>query len=158
MESNLPVTAGSEVNLRDYLDVLRRRKAIILQTFVVVLAVGVFTTLLSKPVYEPSAKLLVATSAPSMTMVTSDNPLATLMGGSQVDNLATQIEVLNSGPFMTSVFEQVGQPTGGDTADQSVRISQVGSTNVVQVTVQSRDPQYAAKLANMIVTLHNQQS
>jgi polysaccharide biosynthesis transport protein len=158
MESNLPVAAGSEVNLRDYLDVLRRRKAIILQTFVVVLAVGVFTTLLSKPVYETSAKLLVATAAPSMSIVTSDNPLATLMGGSQVDNLATQIEVLNSGPFMTSVFEQVGQPASGDTADQSVRISQVGSTNVVQVTVQSRDPQYAAKLANTIVTLHNQQS
>src|SRR5688572_2409095 len=135
MESNLPVAAGMEVNLRDYLDVLRRRKAIILQTFVVVLAVGVFTTLLSKPVYETSAKLLVATSTPTMSIVSSENPLASIFNSSQPDSLATQIEVLNSGPFMTSVYEQVGQPSGGDAAEQSVKIAQVGGTSVIQVTV-----------------------
>ena len=49
----------SEISLRDYIDLLRRRKAIVIQTFVVVFVVGAIVTFLSKPVYHTGTRILV---------------------------------------------------------------------------------------------------
>ena len=49
----------ADVSLTDYVDMLRRRKGIIIQTFLLVFLVGVIVTFLSKPVYRASAKILV---------------------------------------------------------------------------------------------------
>src|SRR5205807_2491737 len=118
MEANLPALPPAEVNLRDYLDVLRRRKAIMLQTFVVVLAVGILTTLLSRPVYEASAKLLVVASSPQVQMITQDNPFSQILGQTQPDSVATQIEVLQSAPFL----ERAHMRANSDTTYPSSRI------------------------------------
>src|SRR6266542_237269 len=104
MESNLPVIPQTEVNIRDYVDILRRRKAIMLQTFVVVLAVGIITTLMAKPVYETSAKMLISQSPRTVSLVQTDNPLSALLAQGDSDSLPTQMELLQSAPFMSSVF------------------------------------------------------
>jgi len=158
MEGNLPALPPTEVNLRDYLDVLRRRKAIMLQTFAVVLAVGILTTLLSRPVYEASAKLLVVASPPQVQMITQDNPLSQILNQTQPDSVATQIEVLQSAPFLERAHKLAtrknGGPHGGN-QDESIRVAVVENTNVIRVTTQSRDPQYAADLANAILEEHS---
>src|SRR5437870_2259913 len=92
----LPPLPPAEVNLRDYLDVLRRRKAIMLQTFIVVMAVGIITTIMSKPVYEAGAKLLVVSPVSTISFVSKDNPLNEIFSGIQADSVATQMEVLQS--------------------------------------------------------------
>lgn len=45
------IRQSNDVSVRDYLDLLRRRKAIIIQTFVIVLVVGVMVTVMTKPLY-----------------------------------------------------------------------------------------------------------
>ena len=47
------------LSLNKYRAILRRRRAIILQAFVLITVVGLIITLLTKPVYHASAKLLV---------------------------------------------------------------------------------------------------
>src|SRR5437660_5620300 len=136
MATNLPELPPAEVNLREYLDVLRRRKAIMVQTFIVVLAVGIVTTILAKPVYKASAKLIVTASQPSMTMLTGENPLAGLMAGIQPDSVATQVEELQSGDFLGRATKMAG---GNANIDQSVRVAVIEGTNVIRVTVQSHD-------------------
>src|SRR5947207_15727508 len=98
METSLPALPRTEVNLRDYLDILRRRKAIMLQTFVVVVAVGFIVTALSRPIYEASAKMLVVASGPTLTFSNSDNPLTNILVQSQPDSVPTQVEQLQSEP------------------------------------------------------------
>src|SRR5690242_20307776 len=49
-----------ELNLRDLVEILRRRRATLFQVFTLVLAVGIVGAALSKPVYQTHAKLLVA--------------------------------------------------------------------------------------------------
>ena len=44
-EQNRP---ASEITLRDYVDLLRRRRAIIIQTFVLVVTVGVIVTFMTE--------------------------------------------------------------------------------------------------------------
>ena len=51
--------AQNEVSLREYLDLLRRRKAIIISTFVAALFIGVAAILISRPVFRSTGRLLV---------------------------------------------------------------------------------------------------
>src|SRR4051794_40427611 len=127
MATNLPELPPAEVNLREYLDVLRRRKAIMVQTFIVVLAVGIVTTLLAKPVYEASAKLLVTAAQPSMTMVANENPLAQLMVGTQPDSVATQVEELQTGRFLGEATQAAA--AGKTPPEHSVRVAVIEGTN-----------------------------
>jgi len=154
METSLPALPPAEVNLRDYLDILRRRKAIMLQTFVVVVAVGFIVTLMSKPVYEASAKLLVISGMPGLNIMNTENPLSAILQQAQPDSVATQVEVLQSQPFMA----EARKLAGGSADVDSIRVASVEGTNIVRVTVQSHSPDYAAKLANSIVILHREQS
>lgn len=154
MSTQLPEVPQTEVNIRDYLDILRRRKAIMVQTFVVVLAVGIITTLLAKPVYESSAKLVVQASNPSLNIIQTSNALAGV-GVAAPDSVPTQVEILQSGPFLREAIRAAGTPANNDTTDQSIRVSIVDNTNVLRVTVQSHDAQYAQKLADAILQLHN---
>src|SRR5438270_8631794 len=98
METSLPALPRTEVNLRDYLDILRRRKAIMLQTFVVVVAVGFIVTALSRPIYEASAKMLVVASGTQLSISNAENPLAAILVQTQPDSVPTQVEELQSDP------------------------------------------------------------
>jgi uncharacterized protein involved in exopolysaccharide biosynthesis len=51
--------AAPTVSLREYGDILRRRRAIILQTLVIVLVAGILITLFQTPTYQATARLLV---------------------------------------------------------------------------------------------------
>lgn len=157
MATHLPELPPAEVNIRDYLDVLRRRKAVIVQTFVFVLAVGVMTTLLSRPVYEASAKLLVVAGAPQVSLVNSDNPLSAILSTGAPDSVATQVELMQSGPFLEKAQLPIKPPRNGDRGDQAIKIAAIEGTNVIRVTVQSHDPRFAANLANSIVQTHHRE-
>src|SRR3712207_4241566 len=112
MATNIPELPPAEGNLRDYLDILRRRKALMLQTFVVVLAVGIITTLLARPVYEASAKLLLVAGANQVSFIQTENPLSQVLAQAQPDSVATQVEVLQSAPFLHEATEAAGAPRG----------------------------------------------
>ena len=56
------------VSLREYGDILRRRRAIILQTFVIVLVVGVLYTLFTAPTYQARARLLIEPQSSGLTI------------------------------------------------------------------------------------------
>lgn len=158
METSLPALPRSEVNLRDYLDILRRRKAIMLQTFVVVVAVGFIVTALSRPIYEASAKMLVVASGPTVTFNSSENPLSNILIQAQPDSVATQVEQLQSEPELIGARKRAQPPRVGSPGDASIKVAVVEGTNVIRVTVQSPDPKYAANLADSILKEHNEQS
>src|SRR6266446_135262 len=100
--SSLPASPATmpEINFREYLEILKRRKLIGIQMFVVVLAVGMVIAAMGKPVYVTSAKLLVAAANSSVSILDSNNPIATLLAAAQPDSIDTQLQVLQSGPFM----------------------------------------------------------
>ena len=67
------------VSVYEYIAILRRRRAIILQCFVLISVVGLVITLMTKPVYEASAELLVDGPSLSMNTVDSSNPMSIIL-------------------------------------------------------------------------------
>lgn len=131
----------NELSLREYLDILRRRKAILIQAFIVVLAIGAVATWLSPPWYRASARILVEGKALSVAQYNANDPLSGLFATRTGHDVATQIEVLQSPEVVERAFGNAG------IARQSVEIhaKQVEETDVIEITAES--PNRASALA-----------
>jgi succinoglycan biosynthesis transport protein ExoP len=150
--------APPEVSVKDYLDVLRRRKSILIQVFVLVMAVGAVVTLLARPVYQTSAKLLVPTSAASINLVDAKNPLSAVMASYQPESITTQMELLQAGPFIGNAMREAGVQPRPSIEPPSVKVENVPETSIIQVTVEGGDPKEITNLANTILKLHQQET
>ncbi len=144
-DNQLEAPAG--LSLPEYLAILRRRRGIILQTFVLITVIGLVITLLTKPVYHATAKLLV--DGPSMNLNTVDtaNPLSQLLALSQTQTVDTQVEVLQTQPLLDQVVREVGPATF------SVSIVDK-DTNIIEADTEAATPQRAAAAANRLLELY----
>src|SRR5262245_11606517 len=146
-ELSLP-SPSQELNLRDSLDVMRRRKGVFAQVCVMVLAVGIVATALSKRVYQTHAKLLVPTITSSVNVVDSSNPVAAMLAAAQPDSVNTQLQLLQTAPFIEEAERKAGIEPRPHVVAPSVKVDVLEGTNVIQVTVEGGDPQDIANLAN----------
>ena len=144
MEPDTEQSAG--FSLQDYLAILRRRRAIIIQAFILITVIGVAQALIAKNTYQASAKLLVEGQAYSLNTVDSANPLSSLFQISQQQTVDTQVEVLQSQPLLDQVVKQVGPAT--------LSVAEVGQTNVIAVAAESNDPRVAAAAPNTLLSLY----
>ena len=132
--------------MQEYLAILRRRRAIILQAFILVGVLGVAQAMMAKNVYESSAKLLVEGPAYNLNTVDSSNPLSSLFQLSQQQTVDTQVEVLQAAPLMDQVAKQVGPA--------ALTVAEDGDTNVITVTAESGSPKAAAAAPNALLNLY----
>src|SRR5438034_9131675 len=89
-----------EVNLRDYMDIIRRRKLVFLQVFGLVMGMGILGARSGKPIYQTHAKLLVAAGANSVSIIDSNNPIAEMLAAAQPYGHETQMQHIQSAPFL----------------------------------------------------------
>jgi polysaccharide biosynthesis transport protein len=145
----------AELNIKDYLDVVRRRKAVFIQVFIMVLAVGLVATALSKPVYQTTAKLTVPMPASKVDIMDVRDPIATIMGTNQPDPISAQMEAMQSREFLQAAKEKAGTKTPPGVIPPSVKVEAADSaSNVIRVKVEGGDPEAIAKLAEAVVDLH----
>ena len=138
------ISAG--FSLQEYLAILRRRRWIILQAFVLIAVIGVAQALMAKNVYQASAKMLVEGPSYNLNTVDSSNPLSSLFELSQQQTVDTQVEVLQAAPLLDQVEKQVGPA--------SLSVSNVKDTNVIEVIGESNDPKMAAAAPNALLNLY----
>jgi capsular exopolysaccharide synthesis family protein len=127
---------AEEVELRDYLRVLRRRLPIILSVIVVIEAVVLSFSLLAQKEYQAKATLLLQPK--------STESLFNPNTGDRTDpvrSLQTEIQVLKSGPVQDAVKAKLG-------AAPKISASPVGQTDVITVSAISIVPDDAARIAN----------
>src|SRR5262249_5817434 len=129
--------------------VLRRRRWTIINAAVAVFIVGCVATALMTPIYEASAKLLVRATAPQLSTVNTENPLADLLAMAQPESVDTQIQVLRSDPFTEHVLAAAHAPT--EKGKPEIRVTGVKDTNIIAVEVQGPDPKMAARVANTML-------
>lgn len=127
-----------DLELRDYLAVIPRRKVTILVTVAVLVGLAVVSTLLQTPVYEATAEVLVRDDPSTGTtgQVVARNP-------AEIEQrLRTDIEVMRSSSVRSAVAEELGyQP--------KVRITSKGETTVIAVSSRDTDPVRAAREATI---------
>lgn len=133
--------ASSEISLRDYLNIIRRRKLVILAAAVVIFAIGAIVTFRSRPVYRSVTRILVDTGSRAYSPYMSDPLISQFFVQSNVAGIDTQIEILRSEGVMTATYRESGVPPG----TVSLSVSQAGQTNVLDVAAESENPDFARK-------------
>ena len=130
-----------ELELRHYLNVLRRRWPIV--ALVTALAVGAALALAftSTRIYAASADVLLTDT--QQEAVFADGQLSTGDPRRRVD---TQITVLQSRPIERKVDRALGADS---TQVSSVDVAGIGETDVIRVTVESPDPEVAKEAADL---------
>jgi capsular exopolysaccharide synthesis family protein len=141
-----------EWTLKEYLEIVRRRKWAVLETFGLILGIGVLATALTTPIYRASGKLLVRETAPSLNTVDTQNPLVDLLALAQPEGVETQIEVLQSAPFVERVMQKAGVPSWEERRPPVLHARRVRETNVIDVSVESPDAKMAARVANTMLS------
>ncbi|MCC6730890.1 MAG: polysaccharide biosynthesis tyrosine autokinase [Chthonomonadales bacterium] len=138
-----PDPQAQDVTLRDYLDLLRRRKAIIVQTFVVVFVVGAVVTFLTKPIYRSTTRILVEGKSLKLAQYNANDPLSGLFTDNAGHDVATQLEVIQSDAVMKNAFETLSIPR--ESVD--VKVRQVDDTDVIEIAADSTSANRAERVA-----------
>ena len=157
-----PVETADELELRDYLRVLRRRKWLIAIVAVVVLGVAMAVTLTTTPVYQATASVLLRNRAtdslflnPQTGYADPNRRLQTeiqVIHGNDVNDLARRLLVaeelgVTEEAAITDLSDELVEETElGFALDVSA--SPAGQTDVLNIKAQSIVPEVARRVAN----------
>jgi tyrosine-protein kinase Etk/Wzc len=143
-----------ELNLRDYWQILQKRKAVLLFIFFSVVTSSVIYTNLQKPVYRAVAAVQWQESKPFTQILTE---MVMVRPG---DPLISQSRIIKSQPVLEKAVIESGL-TGKDAAPQeindivsflkgAVSTEIIPNTNIIRIYVVDGNPQRAAKIANKV--------
>jgi succinoglycan biosynthesis transport protein ExoP len=140
--------AASSFSLQDYAGILRRRRAIILQAFVIVLVAGVLVTLFQAPVYQTSGRLLVEPPTYLIQQINTSDPLADLFKGNSQYSVPTQIQLLQSAQMIGKVAAKVPG------ALPTFSVGTQEGTSIIVVTAEGENPDTAANAINELMDIY----
>ncbi|MDQ3979877.1 MAG: polysaccharide biosynthesis tyrosine autokinase [Actinomycetota bacterium] len=138
----MPSQSSSEMHLRDYVGIVRRRKGVVFLVLGLSIGLALAASFLQSPVYEGRARLLLQPR-------TSES-LFDPNSGQRADpsrSLQTEIEVLKSRPVREQVRNQLG-------VSPQVSARPVGQTDVIEVVAHHGVPKTAADVANASARLY----
>jgi capsular exopolysaccharide synthesis family protein len=136
----LPWEGEDSASFERYLQVLLRRKWLLVAVLMTTLAGAAVYVFTRTPLYQASATLQIDPDRQSVVPYQGFEPA----GASSWEYLETQIHRIQSRTFFERVENRFGQPLDG-----SLRASQVGSTLLVAVSFTAADPAVAAEVANL---------
>src|SRR5579884_1164360 len=143
-------SASNEITLQDILELLRRRKGTVIQTFLSVLIVCLVVTLLSKPVYRSTAQILVEGKGITLAQVNTEDPLGNLFLPPTGHDVDTQIAVLQSRSLLNDAYQAAGLQPDAVHLD----VKQVNTTDVIELAVESTNPDYAKRFATVLPNVY----
>lgn len=147
-----------ELNIRDYWQIVQRRRYVCLSVFFLIFILTVIYTHMQKPVYRASA------SVQFIERKTLGSMLTELVVQPSGDPLLTQSRIITSLPILENTVVALGlaskdaSPT--EIAKQAFALQGIISTNVltdtsiIQITVNNGDPQLAASIANKVAEVY----
>lgn len=139
------------MELRTYLEILRRRRAIIIAaTLIVAIVAGVLSSL-KTPVYTATAQVLLHRNDPSE-QITQTNQAPT--NSADADRyVSAQLDIVEGEAVAQAAIKNVP----GFTVKQlqsEVHASQASATDIIRVSAVDRDPVQAAKVANAVAAAY----
>ena len=150
--------AKIEMNLADYWRVVRKRKYIIILSFLFVIAATFFYTSRQTPVYSTSCKVKIEQRKSVAAVLTE------LITWSPGDEMASQANIINSYQTVEKVAEELKYFNPSMTAAErmavtkglqgQIKTEQVGNTSIISITVTSNNAETAATLANTVASVY----
>ena len=154
-----------EMNLSDYLRVIRKRKRIIILSFILVLASTFYYTQKLTPIYSTSCKVKIEQRKSVASILTE------LITWSPGDAMASQANLIKSYQTMEIVAIRLNMIKPVETNEEhrdprrmaiikglqgAISTQQVGTTNIIAITAISNKPEKTAELANTVAMVYEQ--
>lgn len=143
--------AELDIDLRHYLQVLSRRRWIIISVFVVAVLSSALYVSTARPVYSSTAMVLIEKEQRSQSY--REEPV---IEATADDYYQTQYKLLKSRSLLKKVYDSLrlsDQPDfarGLGALDAAVLINPIRRSRLVNVTVESHDPELACRVANAL--------
>ena len=173
--------SGDELNLRDHLSILVRRRKLIVGSIILGVTLAILANAIMKPVYQASATVeLNKASSGALDIGFGGSGLSSMAGGDDLDtDLKTQAQVLKSDALAMTVIEDLNLSAQAPFMDAKhppvdlsveanvnpedrgrltsifqshLRVDSVAGTRLIKVSFRSRDPKQAAVVANAIIS------
>lgn len=133
------------MELRHYLDIVKRQKWLIIEAVVIVAVVAGLLSSLKTPVYSSSARVLLRPNDPSEQLYPGYN---VSLYNDPDRYVSAQMDIITSPAVAREAAREIG---GGATADAvlaEVGVSQAGTSDILEISGTSVDPQRTTKVAN----------
>lgn len=152
-----------ESHLKDYIEVLVRRRDAAIAFFVSVVVIVTIGSFIMKPVYRATVTLLVDPVSPN---VLTTSGMVALQGEDYLsyrEYFQSQLQIVDCYALGKKVFEdfKLGQTKEYSKAKEpvrsfmkTIRINPVPDTRLIKLSVDNEDPQLAADIANRISELY----
>jgi len=147
-----------EMNLADYMRVVRKRKRIIILAFLLVFLSTVYFTLRQTPIYQTSCRVKIEQRKSVAEILTE------LVTWSPGDEMESQANLIKSYQVMEKVAQElnliipdmkpVDRMVAVKRVQSQIETEQVGYTNIVAITAGSSNPERAMTLANTVAQVY----
>lgn len=158
MNQALLARQTTETSLRDTFGVIKRRRWLIVLTMVLAMSFGGIVSVITPAAYRSTALLLIEGRASSTAPVSSaQDPMAAYVLANGSFDVLTQIQLIQSFEVLSNAFRDarvVLPPPGSGIAAPSVRVTQLGTTNVLALSVEADDREVAQRLATTIPVVY----
>lgn len=143
------------MELRDYLNVIRARRGVILLATVIVTLVALAVSMLQPPTYESQAKVLISEKDTGAAIFGTVLPELS----SQPERaLQTQVQLVEVRPIAEATIKELGLQETPEVLLERVDVAGVGQTNVIAVTARASSPEEAAEIADTMAAKYVQAS
>jgi len=148
----LPTIDEAELDLTHYLDILLRRRWIVLAVFLTVAVTTAIVTFNTQPVYQASAFLNIEKEKSGNNIIQAN----AMVDRGNDDYYQTQYKLLKSESLIKKVYETLKLSEfpdfagGPDSLNEAVTISPVPRSRLVYIKAESHDRELSAKIANTL--------
>jgi capsular exopolysaccharide synthesis family protein len=134
---------AATLTLWDFWNILRRRRAIAINTFLLVVVLGIVLTLITTPRFSSTARVLVEGKTQTLAISDTNNPLSNLFVPTTGHDVATQVEILRSPVVLDEVYKTTKIPPDS----VSVEVKAVADTDLIDLTATSTSKRQAEAFA-----------
>ena len=149
-----------EMNLTDYLRVIRKRKRIIALSFILVFASTIYYTTQQTPEYMTSCKVKIEQRKSVAEILTE------LITWSPGDEMVSQANIITSYEVIKKATIKLGylDPNMAESEEMpivksyqgQIATEQIEMTNIIAITATSSNPEVAAKLVNTVAQVYKE--
>lgn len=133
------------MEMRWYLEILQRRKWVIVLTTIMTVVVAGLGSYLMTPIYSASTMVRIAQM--------QDNPIYYDDLSYSVRLMNTYTRLLKSNPFLEEVIQRLGLNISPEALAKRIKAEALGETELLKITAESPDPREAMEVANMLGAL-----
>ncbi len=133
------------MELRDYLNVIRARKWIIIQAVIIVTLTAIVVSLLQPPTFQGEARVLVSEKDAGAAIF---GTVLSEFSSQPERGLQTQVQLMQLRPLAERAIRQLNLQTSPEALLDRVTVSALGQTNVVTISATDGNAKRAADIAN----------